>query len=290
MNTALAPTSGSNLPDYAADEERRLKREFEDIQNDVAKILAEARQLPAAVEDEATAELYTSVMTRFKDLDGRIEALRVSEGLPHLRKTEAVNSFFFGMRERLARRKKTDPAGGYDVLQSRLHAYNVKREEEERARRQEEERRERERLQKIEDERIAREREAREAEERAARARKAENKEAAEAAQREAERAAERLRQEEENQRSRTAEAAAAAAAKPADLVRERHGKAMNTMKRVGFAEIIDASQLDPVKLWPFVKLDAKQAALTAWAKTTQHTQQMEGAEIGFRNETVVKR
>ena len=61
-------------------------------------------------------------------------------------------------------------------------------------------------------------------------------------------------------------------------------------MKRVGYAEITDEMALDPVALWPFVKADAKLAAVNGWAKVTQHRQQMKGAVIGFRNETQVRR
>lgn len=283
-------TIGNNVPDYAAEELRRLNREFDGIENDIIELLNAARALPETVETQETADDYTTVISRFKDLDNKVEALRVSEGLPWLRKTEAVNSFFFSKRERLLRRKKTDAAGGGDVLHSRLHAYNERRLAEEQRIRDEAARAARIVEEKARAERERLEREQREAEERAARARNAGNKAKAEAAAREAAAAAESARQAEEADRSKRAEAEANAAAKPADLVRERHSGAMNTMRREGFAEIVDPMKLDAIALWPFVKDDAKLAALKAWAKTTQHQREMPGARIGFRNDTVVKR
>jgi len=282
---------GGNVPDYAAEESGRLAREFAGLENDVAAILAEARGLPEIVDDEETANLYTTAISRFRDLDDKVEALRTGEKLPHLRKGDAVDSFFGRLRDRLLRRKKTDKPGGGDVLASRLHDYNERRLAAEQRKRDEEVRLAREDAERIAANIRKAEAEQREAEERAARARRADNKEAAEKTAREAEAAAATLRETGEAARSRLAEADAAAAATPADKVRERHeGGSMNTMKRVGFAEITDSMKLDPVALWPFVKDDAKAAALTAWAKTTQFKREMPGAAIGFRNETQVRR
>jgi hypothetical protein len=289
--TTLIHDPSTNVPDYAAEETGRLAREYAGLEKDVSALLVEARALPERVDDEATANDFTAAISRFKDLNDKIEGLRAMEKLPHLRKGDAVQGFFKRLAGRLLREKKTDPAGGGDVLAARLHDYNERRLAEEQRKRDEAAR-----AAKAEEERLAAlrrkaEAEQREAEERAARARKEANKEAAEKAAREAEAAARVLRDQEEMARSQSAETSAAASAKPADLVRERHsGGSMNTMKRVGFAEITDEMQLDIVALWPFVKSDAKLAALQAWAKVTQHRQQMKGAVVGFRNETVVRR
>lgn len=284
-------TPGHNVPDYAAEESARLAREFAELDRSVSELLAEARTLPPTVDDLETANLYTQTITRFRDVDERIEGIRESEKMPHMRRSTAIDSFFFRMREKLFRRKKTDAAGGADVLQARLHAYNQKREAEERRKREEEERAAREAEAKARREREELERQQRQAEETAARARKAENKEAAQQAARKAEEAAAKVRADEEAARERRQDAEAAARAKSADLTRERHsGGAMNTMRQVPYVEIVDAMKLDAVALWPFVKEDAKLAALKAWAKTTQHKRPMEGAVIEMRNETVVKR
>jgi len=289
INPEAAP--GHNIPDYAAEESARLARDFAELERSVTDLLNDARALPPTVEDTETASLYTQTIARFRDVDERIEGIREMEKLPFLRRGTAVDSFFFRMREQLFRRKRTDKAGGADVLQERLHAYNQKREAEERQKREAAERAAIEEEEKLRREAEALERQKREAEEKAARARKLENKEAAAQAAREADEAAAKLRAEQDAARERRQEAEADARAKPADLVRERHESgAMNTMRQVPYVEIVDAMKLDAVALWPFVKEDAKLAALKAWAKTTQHKRQMDGAVIEMRNETVVRR
>lgn len=290
-DTTLIHDPQTNVPDYAAEETARLKHDFVNLDSEVAEVLDAARGLPPAVENIDIANDYTKVITRMADLDKKIETFRVGEGTPWLRRKDAVDNFFFSLRERLFRRKKTDKIGGADVLQARLHDYNQRREREERERREAEARAAREAEDKARREREAAERTRREAEEKAARARKEENKEAAAKAAREAEEAAAALREKEEQERQRRLDAEDAARAKPADLVRERHeGGAMNTMRQVPFVEIEDEMTLDPLALWPFVKSDAKLAALKAWAKVTQHKKAMPGAIIEMRNETVVRR
>ena len=286
-----AAAQGQNVPDYAAEESARLAREFDGFEKDVTELLAEARALPVTVEDEATANVYTQAITRFADLDTRLDKFRESEKLPYLRKGTAVDSFFGRMRERLFRKKKTDKAGGADVLQERLHAYNVKREADERRKREEEARIAKEAELAAQRERARLEQIQRDAEATAARARKAENIEAANHAARVAEEAAALARQHEEEARERRQDAVVAAQATPADLVRERHAAgAMNTMKRVPYVEIVDRMQLDFEQLKPFFRDDDVLSALKAWAKTTQHKRPMNGAIIEYRNETVVRR
>ncbi len=282
---------GSNIPDYAAEESARLATEFFGLDKDVDKILDEARVLPPAVEDETTANDYTKTIGRMKDLDDKVEAIRISEGLPYLRRGDAVNSYFFRLRERLARRKKTDKPGAINVLMERLHAYNNRRLEEERQVREKAEREAREA------ERITREasekakREQREAEQKAARARSDATRKVAEDEARKAAEAAAAANAAEDAKRAERQDAEAAAKATPADLTRERHsGGSLNTMRQVGFAEIEDSMKLNPVTLWAFVRDDDKLRALNAWAKVTQFKQQMDGARIGFRNETVIRR
>lgn len=286
-----AKTHLPNVPDYAAEESARLRREFAEVDREVSEALEAARELPKAVNTVDEADAYTTVITRLRDLDKRIDGIRESEKMPHLRRGTAVDSFFFTLREKLFRRKKTDNAGAADILQARLHDYNLRREAEERAKREEEARIAREQEEAARRERERLEREQREAEEKAARARKAENKAAAEAAAREAEEAAERRRQEEERSRLQRQEAEAAARAKTADLTRERHaGGALNTMRDVPYVEIVDEMKLDPVALWPFVKSDEKLRALKEWSKATQHKKPMDGAIIEMRPQTVVRR
>lgn len=290
-NTSLVHDTTTNMPDYAVEESARLAREFADVDRAVTDLLAEARGLPENVEDEQTASAYTSVISRFKDIDDRVEALRAGEKMPWMRRADAVDSFFFRLRERLFRRKKNDKAGGGDVLKDRLHVYNKRREDEERRKREEAERVAREAENKARQDRLELERQQREAEERAARARKTENREAAEQAAREAAAAAATLRQQEDAARETRQDAQAAAQAKPGDLVRERHeGGAMNTMRQVWHVEVTDSMKLDALALWPFITDEAKEKAAKAWSKTTNYKKPMEGLLIEQRSETVVRR
>lgn len=290
-DTSLVHDTSTNLPDYAAEETDRLEREFVDLQREVHAALDEARALPKEVDDKTVADQYTSTIARLRDLNDRVEGVRISEGLPYLRKTGAVNSFFFALREKLARRNKTDNPGAVDVLAARLHAYNERRRLEEQRKRDEEARIAREAEERAAAQRREAERLQREAEEKAARARKAENREAAEAAARAAEAAAAKAREEEESERARRQDAEAATRAKPGDLIRERgEGGTLNTMKRVPYVEMVDSMKLDAKALWPFVSDKEKERALKTWAKTTQHRQMMDGAIIEMRNETVVRR
>ena len=80
-DTSLIHDPSRNLPDYAAEETARLAREFAEIERATTDILAEAKELPPTVEDIDTANLYTKTIGRIADLDDRVEALRVSEGL-----------------------------------------------------------------------------------------------------------------------------------------------------------------------------------------------------------------
>lgn len=285
-----AITGDNKAPDYAKQVSDRLADEYAYMESAVVEILNEARDLPAEVTDDDIQGRYASNIKRQRDLDARIESLRVAEKEPFLRGGNAVQNFFMGMRGRLFRQNKSDKAGAADVLQARVNAYVQKKADEERHRRQEEERIAREAEDRARREREEQERLAREAEHRAARARKEENAAAAaaEAAQREAE--AKRLRDEEERLRAERQAKQADAAAKTADLVRTRTDEGhMVTAKQVPYVEITDEMELDAKLLWPFVKSEHKLQALKAWAKITQHKQKMAGAIIEMRDEAVIR-
>lgn len=281
--------AGRNMPDWAAEESARLEREHEGLKQDVARALEEARGVPPEVADEETANVYTRVIKRLRDLGRKVEALRVMEKQPHLRKEDAVDSFFFRLAERLERRKRTDSPGGVDVLVSRLDHYNQKRLAEEKARREAVARAAREEEARAAREREEAERKRREADAAAARARNADKIKEREAEAAQAADDARRARDAEQRAREAVQISAAEAAAKPADMARERHASgALNTMKLAPHVEIVDAMELDAAALWPFVPEAAKLQALRAWAKVTQHKRQMKGAVIEIRSETVV--
>jgi hypothetical protein len=280
---------GSNRDSVADDIVLRLGADYNALAQSVAAILAEARTLPLEVNDESVASVFTDLITRMRDLKKRVDGIREAEKEPYLTGQRAVDQFFFSLMERLEKRKATDKAGGADVLYARLHAYNQKRLDEERRQRAEAERAaraEEDRLaalrRKAEDDRIA-------AEEAARRARKQSKIEEHERARAEASAREAAARAEETAASIARAEAAHAASAKPADLVRERHESgAMNTMRQVGFAEVVDPMALDRDALWPFIDEKALAKALLGWAKISQFKRQMPGASVGFRDETIV--
>ncbi len=284
------PALISGAENLAVEVKGYIGEKYAQFEQDVAALLTEARALPKEVPDEATASQFTAVVKRMRELRAKLEALRTGEKEPYFRGGQAVDQFFNPLKEKLGKEKKTDKDGASDVLEARVHNYNMKRLAEEQAARAKREREEREAEEAARRVREQAEREQREAEERAARARKQENVEAAEKIAREAEERAAAARAEEEAARDRRREAEANSAAKPADMVRERHGDgAINTMRMVAFVEITDSMKLDAVALWPFVKDDAKKAALVAWAKTTNHKKQMAGAIIEMRPDTVIR-
>jgi phage-related minor tail protein len=285
-----AAAAGQNVPDYAKEETFRLEREFVNLKSEVAEALDEARKLPSVVEDQETADRYTAAINRIVDLNKKTNGIREAEKTPWLRRGDAVDSFFFGLMERLLKRKKTDKAGGADVLNERLHAYNMKRLAEERARREEAERIAREAERKLREEREAREREQAEAEARARRARSDETRKAAEEAAEKARKEAAEKAAAEEIARAQRQEAEDAARAKPADMVRERHSEGMNTMRLVWHVEVLDSMELDLKKLQPFIPADAWDKAAKAWAKVTQYRQTMPGLLIEQRPDTQVRR
>lgn len=289
MTTEAGP--GHNIaPDNAKLETERLTADYAELARSVADALGEARRLPAEVADEDTQSTYAAVIKRLRDLATRVEGIRELEKEPHLRRGNAVDSFFGALRAKLTAKNKTDAPGAVDVLQKRVNAYVQKKADEERRRREEAERAARAEEARIRNERIAAERAAAEEAARAERARKPENKEAAADAAAAAAAEAERLRDEEDRARQSRQDATIEATAKTADLVRTRTDSGhLVTAKQVPYVEIVDAMKLDPAVLWAFVKDDAKLAALKSWAKTTQYKKPMAGAIIEMRDEAVIR-
>ena len=280
----------SEQEDFAQTVTDFLNDDFAGRPKAVASLLEEARNLPPEIVDDATRAPYPGVIKRIRDEAKALSALQEKEKTPYLRGGQAVDQFFFGLIDRLARRDKKNKPGAADVLGARLTAYDTMVLEERQA--------EARRI-AAEAERVAREaqakaaREAREAEEKrlaAERARKPEIVEQKEAVATAAEVAA---------------SAAAAAAAvtanqaeaayvdtlrKPADIMRNRGDEGtLTTMATEPYAEIEDESKLDRNALWAFINLDAKEKALRAWAKNTGYTKQMDGAKIGRRSKSVVR-
>lgn len=267
-----------------------LDDEYSRIPRTVDELLAEARALPQAIDDDQTMGLYAKLIKRLRDLTKEIESHHAKEKAPYLRSSQAVDNWFFSLWSRCARRQRADKPGAADVLQARLDDYNQRKllAEQERRRKAAEEaaRNARAAAEKAERER----REAEEARLAAERARKVETiaakgavaAVAAEVASVSANNAA-------------LAEAHAEQAhidtlARPADMIRTRVDEGPTvTMATEPYAIVEDEELLDMAKLWPFVKSDEKARALRAWAKTTNFNQQMAGAKIGRKPKSVVR-
>lgn len=292
--------------DYAAEVSARLAKDYVELQNSVAGVLERLRALPKVIADDDTdlLEKYSSVIRDGRDLNKRLDSHHDSEKQPFLRSGQGVDQFFFGLQEKLARRKPRDPAGGLDVADARVDDFMQRKHARELAERQRiaaEEQRKADAIRRAEDDarRAADDarRAAEEATQRAARARNAENiaaHEAEAARQRQIEEdariAAETARQAEVVAAQKADDAQIDTKASAADMTRTRLDTgAIATMAQVPFVQIDDATKLDMAALWPFLKEDHILMALKAWAKTKSHKTPMAGATIELRNRGQVR-
>lgn len=280
----------SQTADYGKRVAEALERDYAEIGATVTSLLDEARALPLTFEEDETFGKYAKLIKNFRDTTARLKAFHVAEKEPHLRAGQAVDSYFFALIDKCARRDKKAKPGAADILQARLDDEQQRRLAEEQARR----RREAEEAARVEREaREAAEKLAREAEERrlaAERARKPEQIEAKSEVAAQAESVSDAAQVEAQIAADKAQEAYVNTLAKPADMVRTRVDEGpLVTMQQVGYAEIEDSTLLDKELLWPFIKEDAKEAALRQWAKTTGYNKPMAGAAIGKRNKSQVR-
>jgi hypothetical protein len=285
---------GSNqAPEYAQRVTDQMARDYEALTQGVAALLEEARGKPVEVTTDDVALDVGALIKRLGDADKRAEAFRIAEGEPFLRGKNAVDQFFFAIRDKLGRRNKNDRSakpGAIDILQARVSSFLERKRIEEQARRDreaaEQARIAREKAAEDERARLAAE-EARLAAERARAPAKVEEKaaiaekaeEQASVASAEAAIAAERAQ-----------EAHIATLAKPAEMARTRGDDGvLLTLAKENYAIMVDRSKLDMAKLWPFFTDSEVEKALRAWAKNTGYTQPMAGAEIGRKNKGVTR-
>lgn len=276
--------------DYAGEVVARLSKDYAELMSTVSGTLAKLRDLPKIIEDEVIFDAYAVVIREARDINKRLDAYHDSEKIPYLRAGQGVDQFFFGQQEKLARRKKSDPAGGIDIADARVDDYMQKKLAAARA--------ERERIATEEAAKAAAEQARvdaarKAAEEAAAKAARARNESNIAAHQAEAARQAQiaedgrleaiRLAQLAEDARIETKASAA-------DMTRTRlDSGAIGTMGTVPVVEIIDVTLLDKAALWPFLKDEHILMALKAWAKTKSHKAAMSGALIELRNKGQVR-
>jgi hypothetical protein len=300
----------NQAPDFAKIETERLVGEYKGLTDTLEKLEAEVGRVPKP-EDDTTALRIGGLIKRFRDLYARFENTRVVEIEPHLRRQNAINSFFNGHKKRIQPAEKSErrtSPGLIDFLQGLIDAYQADKEAKER-------------------ERLAREaaeteRLAREAQKRAEEAKAEEDRLAREAAEREAEatraRAPAQIEKKTEiakeaskevgvatgaaigaqvqaqSASDKAQEARIATLAKGSDIVRTRGvtdegaGVLLTTGKE-SFAFVVDRTKLDPKKLFPYFNEKEVDKAVRAWAKATNHNEPMDGAEIGWKSKGITR-
>lgn len=276
--------------DYAAEVVSRLSKDYGELQNSVADVLARLRALPKEITDESALEDYSKVIRDGRDLRKRLDAYHDAEKTVFLRSGQGVDQFFFGLEEKLARRKPRDPAGGLDVADARVDDYMQKKLAAERAERERIAAEERAKADAIRRQEEDARRAAEESAAKAARARNAENVAAHQAEADRQRKLADEAREAEILAAQRADDARIDTKASAADMTRTRLDTgAVATMAQVPFVQIDDVTKLDMAVLWPFLKEDHILMALKAWAKTKSHKTPMAGATIELRNKGQVR-
>ncbi len=287
----------NEAPDYAQETTNRLARDYAEVERSMNALLDEAREMPKVVEDDDTALKLGALIKRLRDADSRIEGIRIMEGEPHLRSTNAINALFFGWRDKLGKRNKNDrsaKAGAADILQARINDHQNRKIEEERARleaeRQEAARSAAEAARKAAEQA----RVAEEARLKAERARLVETKAAASAIAEAQERASAAAAREEARAAELAEEARLASLARSADIARVRGNDTSGagvtlTVAQEPYAILTDRTQINLELLRPYFTDAEIEKALRGWAKSTMHKMAMPGAEIGHKNKGITR-
>lgn len=311
---ALAPIGHNNPPlpqsialvegDFAIIVTDYLGAEHKKWPEAAAALLEEARQLPKEIPDDETKGKVASLIKRIRDTAKMLDGIHAKEKQPYKRGGEAVDQFFFGLIDKLARRAKTNNPGAADILNARLTDYDNRKLAEERARRDREAaetaRLAREAQDRAEATRKDEERKQREADEAAAAAERARNPErkdekiaAAQEVRQEAQQqgaVADQAKVDAEVVTARAQDAYHATLTSSADIMRTRIGEGtLATMGVEKYAEIINRDELDKAALWPFIPLADLEKALRGWARNTDYRQSMPGADVGRRNKSTVR-
>lgn len=289
-NPPLARSIAAETGDFAQVVTGFLEEEYRQYPEQLNALMEAAEALPQTITSQEDKEATATVVKQFRDLNAKFEAFQKKEKQPYLRGGQAVDQFFFGMMDKIARRARGNRAGAADTLLGRITDYDNRKLAEERERRQREAderaRIAREAQQKADQER----REAEERRQAAERARTAANRAARASEAQEAEQRASAAHVEATVTSAQAEESHIATLAKPADLMRNRgNDGTLTTVQQEKYAEVDDRTALDKEKLWPFLTFDAVEKALKAWAKNTDYNVQMDGARIGRRNKSVVR-
>jgi asparagine synthetase B (glutamine-hydrolysing) len=286
------PGIGSNTQaiDYAKEEVGRLQVDYHNHVVTIETLEVEADDIPDVIPDTATKETVVDLIKRMRDSVKAIKGLHELEKMPHLRRGQGADQFFFGLLDRVMRRDKKNNPGAGDTLLEKLTAYDVRilAEENERRRLAAEEAARVLAARVAEENRLAAEAEA--ARLAAERARKPETTAAKEEVAIQAETVASAARVETAVAAAVAEDAYVATLARPADIMRTRTASgSLSTMGTEKYSEIEKQDLLDKNKLWPYISIAEKQKALNAWAKANNYAEPMAGAKIGSRPRSGVR-
>lgn len=260
-----------------------LPDQYRDLAANVTKMLANAREeIPDKILTIEQQAVVTRTVVTMRDELTKILSHHKKEKEPYLRAGQAVDQFFFSMRDRLTKAKEIIEKRGDGFTQRQLAA--------ERAEREQREREATERARKAQEEADLLAQQQRDAEAAAERARSKKKTE-------ELTEAAEQLADDRVEADARAAVAAQAADdarreadAKAADIVRTRFDSGhMSTARQVGYADVTDYNLLPLEVLRPYIKQAELERAVKAYAKMTDYSATIAGANIGKRDGTVYR-
>ena len=300
----LQPGANANGPDYAKEEAARLAKEYQGLQQTLEALAEQAKKSPPIDSDEIALE-KGGIIKRFRDLYSRLDNTRVVEVEPNLRRMNAANAFFNGLKKIIQpedKKERRSSPGYIDRLQAEIDVWQEQKEARQRARleaiRIEAERQARlaaEKLEaekaeakRLEDEAVERQREAERARAPAQVEKKTEVAEEASKAAGQAHGAVHGAAVAVEQTSAKAEEAYISTLAKSADLVRtrgvtEQGGGVTLTTTTTTTAELIDRKLItdaDKVKLFAYLSDNEIEKAIRAFARATQYAEPMAGTSI----------
>jgi hypothetical protein len=281
-----AVVGDNQAPEYAKRVTEQMERDYAALQESITALLERARAAPTELTTDQDAVALGAIVKDLRDAYNRADAFRKAEKEPHLRGEQAVDSFFFTWMEKCRRRDPRDRSqkpGAADILQARIDAFlEAKRIAEAKKRQLEAEQAER----VAREQREAADRLRRQEEETRAAADRARKPENVEALKTEAETVAPQVAAAAVQAEVATGQAEdkrIATLAKPADLSRTRGDGVLLTEARQYHAILLDRNKVDMNELRPYFSDAEIEKALRGYAKATNHSRPMDGADIGFR-------
>lgn len=285
LNDPRGPGDNTQTVNYMEDEIARLRSEYPHLEP-LVKGLEEEGDRITVVDSPETKDLVKSLIKRMRDAYKRVQGVHEPEKMPHLERGRGVDSFCFGLMDRLGRRDKKAREGAADRLNRLLTDYDVQVE----AALREQQRLEAEaalrKAREAEEARKKLEREAEEARLAAERARKPETQAVKAEVAEQKEVAASQAIVEANVAAVRAEEAYQGTLKTSADLMRERSQDGIqSTMAMEKFAEVTDRALLDLNRLRPYIPMPALETALRKYADSVGYSSddsvQIAGARFG---------